>query len=324
VTQRPATRGIICYIAFAVSLLLSGCSGESDVQVVSGSTDGSSTASPPDGTEEPTADPPVVMPDYIGTPYDVAEAELAQYNVRLTRRARVSAEPPGAVVDQDPPGGAPFAQSVVLTVSVEPPPVPDVVDKTFGDAQQELERLGFAIVEVPEFDDEKVDGLVVGQDPPAGTTNAGEVRVTVVRRPVVSYLAEEEPVSREIGYRTGTAKANGATYSYGLVLKAPYDGVGAIEYDLSRHFRKLVGEVGLDDAASSDAIYRVEIYGDNRALWSDTVSLGTTTPIAVDVTDVLRLRIAVSRPEGSGEVVLGDLRVQGLRSEVTPTPTPQG
>ena len=61
-----------------------------------------------------------------------------------------------------------------------------VAGKTFSDAQAQLTKLGFTVKENPSFDQQKADGLVTGQNPPAGTGNTAEVTLDVVRRPVVS------------------------------------------------------------------------------------------------------------------------------------------
>ena len=64
---------------------------------------------------------------------------------------------------------------------------------------------------------------------------------------------------------------------------------------------------------------QIEIYGDGRQLTEQNITFGTTTPVQVDVTDVLRIRISVSVTDGKGSVVLGDFRAQGLQSEIATT-----
>jgi hypothetical protein len=67
----------------------------------------------------------------------------------------------------------------------------------------------------------------------------------------------------------------------------------AVEYLISKGYRALVATAGLDDE-SADASLKVqlEIFGDGRKLLSTTLGVGKITPIRVDITNVLRLRIS--------------------------------
>jgi serine/threonine-protein kinase len=270
---------------------------------------------------------PKVMPDLTGMTLSAAQAALAPYNVQVKTVNKIDAQPAGSVIEQDPVAGAPFAQLVTLTVSTAPATVPDVTGKTFRDAQQQLTKAGFTVVENPIFDQQKADGLVTGQNPPAGTGNAAEVTLDVVRRPAVTYLADMQPVSVDrMNYPTnGTTKANGKSYSHGLLMTPPASGIGTVEYDFSRQYRKLSGELGLDDKSDSAAVGKVEIYGDGRQLLAQDVPFGTTTPVDLDVTDVLRIKITVASVDGTSSIVFGDFAAQGLQSEVgasgSPAPT---
>jgi len=267
------------------------------------------------------------MPDFVGGSVEEAEAVLKPLNVRIKTVNLISAEPAGTITAQDPVAGADFAQAVTLTVSIAPATVPDVTQKTFGTAKDTLTKLGFTVKENPVFDEKLADGLVIAQDPPAGATNAAEVTLNVVRRPVVAYLADMTYVTRTSLYEPapGTQKANGKSYSHGLLM-TPSNGnsTGSVEYDFSRQYRQLTGELGLDDKSGSSAAGKVEIYGDGRLLTQVDIPFGTTVPVDADVTDVLRLKINVSVVDGTGAVVMGDFRAQGLQSEVSTTTTSGG
>ncbi|HEY5881763.1 MAG TPA: PASTA domain-containing protein [Nakamurella sp.] len=277
--------------------------------------------------------PPKVMPDYVGQELSDVQAALAQYNVQIKTVNRIDAQPAGTVIDQDPVAGALFAQVVTLTVSTAPASVPDVTGKSFSAADEQLTRLGFAVKENPIFDQQKADGLVTGQNPPAGTGNAAEVTLDVVRRPVVTYLADMTAVATdgESDLEAGAEKANGNTYSHGLLIdptpRYSSNELAIYEYDFSRAYRKLTGELGMDDASASGAIGKVEIYGDGRLLTQVDVPFGTTVPVDLDVTNVLRLKVTVAVLDGGGSIVFGDFAAQGLQSEVsasgsaTPTTT---
>lgn len=268
---------------------------------------------------------PEIMPDFVGGTQEAAEAVLKPLNVRIKTQNQISAEPAGTVVAQEPVAGADFAQSVTLTISIAPPAVPDVTQQTYGTAEQTLTKLGFSVKENPIFDEKRADGLVIEQNPAAGATNASEVTLNVVRRPVVVYLSDMTPVSNEglWAFRTGIQKANGKSYSHGVAPVPTRTSVGTVEYDLSRQYRRLVGEIALDDKSPTGAVGKVEIYGDGRLLTDPSIAFGTTTPVDVDITDVLRLRIAISETggDGSAPVILGDFKAQGLQSEVESTVT---
>jgi len=273
-----------------------------------------------------SAELPTFMPDFVGGTVDQAEAVLKPLNVRIKTQNRISTEAAGTVIEQNPVAGADFAQSVTLTVSIAPPTVPDVTQQTFGTAQQTLTKLGFTVKENPVFDEKLADGLVTEQSPPAGATNASEITLSVVRRPVATYLSDMTPVASEqvSGPHSGVQKSNGKSYSHGIALTPYSNAIGSVEYDFSRQYRQLTGEVGLDDKANSSAVGKVEIYGDGRLLKEQDVPFGTTSAMDVDVTDVLRLRISISVVNGDAAVILGDVRAQGLQSEVTTTATSVG
>ena len=320
-----STRGrhwwIVRCTALLIALLLtSGCGGGNDPadQAANGTGGGEAAPSSPAPTQQEL---PEEMMDLIGRDFTDAHAELVGYNVQVTRRDKISAEKVGTVIAQSPQPGDEFAQRVELTVAIQPPDVPDVTGVSFGEASRRLEETGFEVVEVPVFDESEQDGLVVSQDPPAGATNAGEVRLTVSRRPVVKYIADMEAVSQSTGglFEAGTASTNGEPYTHALTIGIPqYSSTetASSEYDLSRDYRRLVGDVGLDDRAVCGTRYKVEVYGDERQLFSADLALGEVAPIDVDVTDVLRLELAVTKIAKNGSVVFADVRVQGLEEEV--------
>lgn len=290
----------------------------------------SPSARPSAGTTASSIPVPKVMPDFVGQTQSAAQATLSQYNVQIKTVNKIDAQPAGTVIEQDPVAGASFAQVVTLTVSTAPATVPNVTGKTFAEAQQQLTKLGFAVKENPIFDQKLADGLVQAQNPPADTANVAEVTLDVIRRPVVTYLADMEAIDSD-GFRSanvGTAKSNGKSYSHALVLEpSEYATLGVREYDFSRQYRQLKGDLGLGDKSDSAAVGKVEIYGDGRQLLAQDVPFGTTIPIDVDVTDVLRIKITVTTVDGRSSIVFGDFAAQGLQSEVggsesaTPTST---
>ncbi len=324
----------VAVLVLPAALLLGACGSatQGTAEAPPTTSAAASSSAPPTSSASPTSrsstiatsssvSVPKVMPDLTGKTLSDAQAALAPYNVQIKTANKIDAAPAGTVIEQSPVAGAQFAQVITLTVSTAPATVPDVTGKTYSDAEEQLTKLGFEVKESPIFDQQKADGLVTGQNPPAGTGNVAEVTLDVVRRPVVTYLADMEPVDKDTLYgfnSDGATKANGKSYSHGLlVTPVPSGSVGTIEYDFSRQYRKLTGELGLDDKSDSAAIGKVEIYGDGRQLLAQDVPFGQTIPVDLDVTDVLRLKVTVATVDGKSSIVFGDFAAQGLQSEVS-------
>lgn len=291
------------------------------------------TPATPSSVSASSEPPPSAMPDMIGKTFQDALTILAPFNVRITQHFKVASQQVGTIIEQDPVGGADFSQDVTLVISAAPATVPNVVGSSLGDAQQKLQSLNLNVVEVPNFDDPRPDGLVIAQIPPGGTANAGEVRLTVVRRPVDTYLSDLEAVSNSNAYNfdVGSAKANGINYSHAVSFQVSRSTAASVEYDLSRDYRRLVGAIAFSDTSSSEAKYRVEDYGDGRQLYSGPITFGTTQTVKLDVTKILRLRLLVTDESGpvndgtTSDIVFGDIKTQGLQSEVpepSTSPTP--
>ena len=109
------------------------------------------------------------------------------------------------------------------------------------------------------------------------------------------------------------------------ILVDPSNGpVAFVEYDVARKYTRLVGQVGLRDDVSSAASYKIEIFVDGSQVYDQTIGLGQVTPIDLDLTNVLRLRIQVTDlspvDRGREYVVFADIRILGVPG-VVPTTT---
>jgi len=259
---------------------------------------------------------PATMPNVVGMTIEDARAELTPYNVRITTDNKIDPAPAGQVIDQAPLGGADFSTDVTLTVSVAPPTVPDVSGESIGDALEVLENLGFTVEQTDEFDETAADGLVLAQDPAAGTENAGNVTLTVSRRPVVVFLDELTQVSQS---RTsfGTYDSNGTTYDRSLLMGTSSRSESSVEYNLSRDYRQFVTSVGLSDTAELEMVARFNVLGDGRLLQTADVAFGSTLELDIDVTDVLRLQIEYTVLDGRGAMIFGKPRLYGVEGEIS-------
>lgn len=199
---------------------------------------------------------------------------------------------------------------------------PDLIGKPLSEAQDMLPAtLEVEIVDVIQQGAE--EGTVVSQEPGSGKPLRGKLKLTVARGPVQLNLDEYEPVAGQWTNVSDPVSIAGKSYLHSLVQDLGYcDRSGDIEYNLSKGFRGLTAIAGIDDNAHSpEAKAQLEIYGDGRQLASVTVEFGKPTPLAVDVSGVLRLRLhwqllAGPRCDSAGYLVLGEATLLGLPGEV--------
>jgi hypothetical protein len=262
------------------------------------------------------------MPSLVGESLADARARLRKADIRdVTVEQEESSEPEGTVLDQDPAAGDKVTDGVTLTVAEEVTTLPDVVGKTLSDATNTLQSLGVDVTTTDLLDETKTDGTVVAQDPGAGGPLPDSVSLQVARQPVSIYLSDLEPV--EGSASPSTATVSGTPYPHSVVTYVDeYDDEPVdVGYDLGRHYRRLKATVGLSDDSPSESQVRIEVFGDGRSLFSQTVGLGTAVPVDIDVTGVLRLTISATMLNTEygccdASIVWGDIRVLGTPSEV--------
>ncbi|MDS1268880.1 protein kinase [Lipingzhangella sp. LS1_29] len=103
------------------------------------------------------------------------------------------------------------------------------------------------------------------------------------------------------------AEVDADVYSQALVMSTLgqyHRGAEWTEFNLRRSWDELNVTVGLDDASSADIPVTFSVYADDDNLASESVALGETREITVDVSDALRLRLEVERGDGEGEVAI--------------------
>ena len=64
-----------------------------------------------------------------------------------------------------------------------------------------------------------------------------------------------------------------------------------LQIDLRRGCRTLATTVGILDDGDFNSLTQVDIYGDDRNLWTNQVPFGESFPVNVSVVNVLRLRV---------------------------------
>lgn len=134
----------------------------------------------------------------------------------------------------------------------------------------------------------------------------------------IVYLSDMDPVGDRNGsYDRGKVTVNGDVHTRSVTLGASgySDSPSFLEFDAGRHYKTLVGTVGLPDDVVADAVLRVEIYGDGRPLFNQELRLGQAIPINLDMNGVLRLRLQVTYIGGSTSssnlrAAFGDMQLQ--------------
>jgi len=109
-----------------------------------------------------------------------------------------------------------------------------------------------------------------------------------------AYLDQEHPVDGYT-YSTGAAKANAIQYLHGITLSAGCSGSSFVEYDLSRTWKRLQATVALKDDSEANAQVFYALYFDGVKVASGPVRFGTSTPLNLDATNVLRVRMEMTR-----------------------------
>ena len=124
----------------------------------------------------------VAVPKLVGLQIDDAEAQLSDLGLTGDVTEQETTQPPGTVMEQDPPAGTTVDKgaTVNLTVAKARPEVPDVTTDhpTEADATATLEQAGFK-VQVRTRPDPANVGRVSDQSPAAGTPRSSGATVTI-------------------------------------------------------------------------------------------------------------------------------------------------
>lgn len=321
--RRRSRRGLLIG-AVIVVLLLAGAAGAL-LRSNGGSSDSperSRVASATTKTED--------VPDVIGLSLEQAKKALrAAGYTNVAVKQQDSNKDDGTVLAQVPMPGSSSASTVTLTVARKVTTLPDLTGKTLSDAKSILEGLGVTVNTTDVVDNTKTDGTVISQDPAGGAPLPVAVTLRIARTAVVTYLADLDAVNGDTtaSYDRGVATISGQSYAHSVTATpSRYDlRPQAVAYDLGRRYLRFQGTVGLTDRSPSDAQIKVEVLGDGRPLFAQTITLGQAVPIDVDVTNVLRLQIVATNlksPSGNPYIAWGDARLLGSPSQVPGYATP--
>jgi serine/threonine-protein kinase len=123
-------------------------------------------------------------PNLVGMLAEDAIASAAAKGLTVDLQRIDADDAVGVVMSQRPAAGA-FVDDggkIHLVVSRGPPPVPipDVGGQAAADAQAALEREGFVVTVRQDFDDVVAPNLVIGTDPPKGSSTARESEIVLI------------------------------------------------------------------------------------------------------------------------------------------------
>jgi hypothetical protein len=305
--RRPVVAGALVLllgvfvVGFGLGWTASRVAGPSElpdttVEVAAAPTDGGGTA--------------VLVPDVRGL--QLVDAQQAMVDAGLAPEAVTvndapAALPAGTILRQDPIGGTKGAAAVVLYVAV-PGTVPPVVGMSAENAVQALRDLGTTVRQEARYTPGTAEGTVLGVEPAEGQPLTGEVVLTVSGPAASVYLAQIERVSGSCG--SGAAGVGGEQYDHSVVCSLG-SSVATTAYLIDRQVTSLEGVIGLADTSDPTASAAVRISVDGRVLLETTVTYGSATPLALDVSGGLRLEISYSTQDrsASGRLVLGDARL---------------
>ena len=240
-----------------------------------------------DDEDTPTAQPTAQVTD--PQPAEASAGDTPGSEQNPTQDAEPSTSSP----DQSADPAAPSTEQSREAGGTATGPVPDLVGLTVAEAEGALH--GTTISKRPHLilpwqENPATAGEVVGQEPEAGATATGVVRLDVAQEPVQQYLADTpQPEGWQTRAPIGDVTVNGERYANSVRMNG-LD--GTMEWNLERGFRWLAfGASRTDSAAESGTKVQIEVFGDDKKLWSEKVGLGELKKTHVDVTDVLRLRV---------------------------------
>ncbi|MFE3139292.1 Stk1 family PASTA domain-containing Ser/Thr kinase [Streptomyces scopuliridis] len=169
--------------------------------------------------------PQVKVPDVTDKQKDKATDILEGENFQVDYKTEESAEDPGTVLAQDPEGGSMVekASKITLTIATESQvSVPPVVGGLIGDAQNQLQQLGFTVVQ-NDVDSEQPLGTVLEQDPQGGTKAAkgSQVTLKVSKGPKQEKVQIPDIRGKTLGEVQGTLQGMGLNVA--LAQNSPND-----------------------------------------------------------------------------------------------------
>lgn len=217
----------------------------------------------------------------------------------------------GTVVAQDPAARSSEVGTITLSIPVEAT-MPDLVGKPLDEASRALSALGSRPSIKRTYVAGAATGSVISTDPAAGGVLIEEPVVTVASAagtlPLATVKSSGSCGSKSSGTVNGTKTTTGISCSARKTQSST-------SWIIARAAARLQATVGLDDASDPLAATRIRIVADGRTVFDEVVKYGQSVKVDVDVSNVLRLEVTVTRTDqstsDSAEVVLANAVVAG-------------
>ena len=243
----------------------------------------------------------IVLPNVVGRLEDDARAELEQLGLQVSVLSDPSLQDAGTVTSQSPDADTDVqvGDMVALTVA-EAIAAPSLVRLDSGEARAVLQDAGVSVDLQRRYDPSVEPGTVLEQSVAPGAALPPSVTLVVAEGDASLFLEELDALNATRFGQGDNIAMDGEIYLRSLTTGVSGSGDNAsVEFNLSRDFRRMSAVLGYDDTSPSQGRIRMQIFGDGEELFSQDVVLGTATPIDVDLTDVLRLRITANLLEGA-------------------------
>jgi hypothetical protein len=109
------------------------------------------------------------------------------------------------------------------------------------------------------------------------------------------YLSDVDPLTSTQGVDTSAVEINGEGFPRSVTLIASAAGpVNSAEYNLGRHWGRFSATAGLRDDSPTGGKLTFEVSVDGKQEFSETIPLGNSQEIDLDVSHALRLKLTVT------------------------------
>ena len=259
------------------------------------------------------------VPDVRGMETAVAKQALADLDIdpnAVTIREVEWAGTPGIVVAQEPVGGEQVTGSLTLSVSKQAS-VPEVTGKKKKDAIDALQALGAEVTVTEQYSASATTGTVLSVSPQVGSPLDSSVQLVVAESGGSILLSSVNTAGSGSSCSTDTnISMNGTSYKEALACSGGYSSKESMyAWVLGRHASTFSTTVGLADSGKTDATATVRILADGNEVARADVAYGKPAKVDADVSNALRLEIAVSSKNGD-TVYLGDALVKGTTAQI--------
>ena len=114
------------------------------------------------------------------------------------------------------------------------------------------------------------------------------------------------PESTHVNVNFNKSVINGVNYTNAMVISVGST-PGEVQINAGRSYTHFTGQLGIPDDQKSSSAYKVDISVDNAApILSTEVHFGETKTVNLNVSNALRIKIAVSGNGYGGNVAIGN------------------